>query len=134
MTRKVATIAAEATLSEAALLMAGHGVKRLPVVADGLLVGIVTRADLTRALAARSVAPPTAERPSDRELQRRVEAEFGTAAPGEWLIASVRGGIARLEGTTRDDDRHYALLRQVAAIPGVAEIEDRLVTLRDTPR
>jgi nucleotide-binding universal stress UspA family protein/CBS-domain-containing membrane protein len=53
MTRHVHTIDAEADLATAISRMAALGVKRLPVVdEDGALIGIVTRADLLRAIAA----------------------------------------------------------------------------------
>jgi CBS domain-containing protein len=50
MTREVITIGEEARIEEAARLMAKHGINRLPVVKDGKLVGIVTRADVIKAM------------------------------------------------------------------------------------
>jgi CBS domain-containing protein len=50
MTREVYTISPEAALSEAARLMVEKDVKRLPVVENDRLVGILTRKDLVRAL------------------------------------------------------------------------------------
>ena len=49
MTAPALTIASDRHISEAAALMTARGVNRLPVVDDGRLVGIVTRADLVRA-------------------------------------------------------------------------------------
>lgn len=52
MTRPAVTAAPEWSVAEAARAMMRHGVKRLPVVdPEGRLVGIVTRADLIRAMA-----------------------------------------------------------------------------------
>lgn len=51
MTRNPITIAATSPLSEASRLIEDLGVKRLPVVQDGALVGIIARADLIWALA-----------------------------------------------------------------------------------
>ena len=45
MSRDVVTVDEEADLSHVAKLMAEHGVKRLPVIRNGKLVGIVSRAD-----------------------------------------------------------------------------------------
>ncbi len=50
MTRGVITIDEEASIEEAARVMAKHGINRLPVVREGKLVGIVTRADVIKAL------------------------------------------------------------------------------------
>jgi len=49
MTTPVITIGEEASIDEAARLMAKKGVKKLVVVKDGRLVGIVTSSDLVRA-------------------------------------------------------------------------------------
>jgi CBS-domain-containing membrane protein len=51
MTPDPATVAASASLKEASRLIEQHGFKRLPVVENGKLVGIIARADLVRALA-----------------------------------------------------------------------------------
>jgi CBS domain-containing protein len=51
MVPHVITAEEETTLPELAELMIGHGVKRLPVVRDGRLVGIVSRADVVTAIA-----------------------------------------------------------------------------------
>ena len=40
----------EASLTELADLMLKHGVKRVPILRDGVLVGVVSRADLIRAV------------------------------------------------------------------------------------
>lgn len=52
MTREAVTIAPDASVGEAAILMDRHSVRRLPVVEDeGYLVGVIARADVVRALA-----------------------------------------------------------------------------------
>ena len=50
MTTDVKTVSETASVPEAAQIMSRHGVKRLPVARDGQVIGIVTRADLVRAL------------------------------------------------------------------------------------
>ena len=52
MTKKVITISKTTSLGEMTRLMVEHNIKRLPVVENGLLVGIVTRRDVIRAFAA----------------------------------------------------------------------------------
>jgi CBS domain-containing protein len=57
MSSPVITIGEDAHTDEIASLMAAHNVKRLPVLRDGRLVGIVRRADLLRTIAGGTAAP-----------------------------------------------------------------------------
>lgn len=50
MTPNPVTIAETASLEEAGRLIGDHDVKRLPVIRDGRLVGIIARADVVRAM------------------------------------------------------------------------------------
>jgi CBS domain-containing protein len=52
MSREVVEVSPDASIHDAATLMADHKVNRLPVVEGGRLVGIVTRGDIVRAIAA----------------------------------------------------------------------------------
>lgn len=84
-TREPATVSPDTTLEEAAGVMARHAVRRLPVVADGRVVGMLSERDLAVS-APRSVVGALAERlaaaPSDRE----------SAA---WLFGRSHGGRRR---------------------------------------
>jgi CBS domain-containing protein len=51
MVTPVITVSADASVPEIADLLARHRVKRVPVVRDGRVIGIVSRADVIRALA-----------------------------------------------------------------------------------
>jgi CBS domain-containing protein len=50
MSAPVITVGEETSLAEIARLLTTHRIKRVPVVRDGRIVGIVSRADLVRAL------------------------------------------------------------------------------------
>ena len=67
MTRTVVSISPVWGIETAAAIMRSKGIRRLPVVHDGRLVGIVTRADLIKALAAEvDSARPTRQPPRER--------------------------------------------------------------------
>ena len=50
MTAKVITVGENADMDEVVKLMIAHGIKRVPVVKDHKILGIVSRADIIRAL------------------------------------------------------------------------------------
>lgn len=74
MTRDVITAARDTPLREIANLMEKHGIKRVPIVQDGLVVGIVSRANLLQAIASASTGArddlEAAE--NDRALRERI--------------------------------------------------------------
>lgn len=53
MTPEVISVGEDATLEEIATLMAQHRIKRVPVMTNGSVVGMVSRSDIVRAIAAR---------------------------------------------------------------------------------
>lgn len=78
MTKNPITIGSTSSLGEACRLIEEHGIKRLPVVHNGELAGIIARADLVRALA-QTVESTTARNKRDesiddqlRELERQI--------------------------------------------------------------
>ena len=62
MAAPVVTVAEDTPIRAIAEALQEHGIKRVPVVRDGRIVGIVSRADLVRALA-RSMSPSPAAPP-----------------------------------------------------------------------
>jgi len=62
MTQPVVTVSEDTDVGEIARLLATYRIKRVPVVRDGRLIGIVSRADLLRALAAEPAGSPEAKR------------------------------------------------------------------------
>ena len=56
MTRQVISVSPNTSLQEIANLLEKHGIKRVPVIENGRLVGIVSRANLVQALATRGLA------------------------------------------------------------------------------
>ena len=71
------TVAANSSIGEACRLIEDRGIKRLPVVQNGELIGIIARADLVRALAqdieraAAATTPDVSVNERLRELERQ---------------------------------------------------------------
>ena len=128
MTDKLVTIKEDATLPEIAGLLERHGIKRVPVVQRGKPVGIVSRANLIRALAA---TKPTAlgVRKSDREIRVRLIAELQDqpwAAMWSPRHIVVTQGIVQLWGEIASEQERKATRALAERIPGVHKVEDHL--------
>jgi CBS domain-containing protein len=128
MSADVVTIGQNADLAEAAALMEKKRIKRLPVVVDGKVVGIVTRADFVRLLA-EFVRRPYEEPPvSDFEIQERLEAELkGQAwAPLGSITIAVKDSVVTIGGVVTDERQHKAVRAAAENIYGVREVLDHI--------
>ncbi len=76
MTREVISVSETTELGEVAMLLETNGIKRVPVVADGKLVGIISRANLVRALAATESAPSTFSDKDEQTIRNQVQDEL----------------------------------------------------------
>jgi CBS domain-containing protein len=74
MTREVITVADTTELAEIADLLETKRIKRVPVLRNGKLVGIVSRANLVRALAAIPAQPASTD--DDRSIRAKLLAEL----------------------------------------------------------
>lgn len=127
MTPDPVCIAPDTTLEEAVRIMEQHRVKRLPVIVDGRLVGIVSRANLVQALV--SLLPESGDsRPGDTEIRQRIIAEIAKRpwSPGSLINVVVRDGVAELWGTIFDERERLALKVAAENVPGVKAVKDHI--------
>jgi hypothetical protein len=106
--------------------MEKNKLKRLPVMRDGRVVGIVTRANLLQAVAslAREVPDPTAD---DDHIRDRIIRALGRNGwcPGG-LNVIVRDGVVNLGGIITDERSRRAAIVCTENIAGVKEVHDHL--------
>jgi CBS domain-containing protein len=128
MTTDVQTATEDTAPEEIVRRMERRRIKRVPILRGQKLVGIVSRANLLRALAnvAREVPPP---RPEDATIRERLLAELKKQnwAPVGTIDAIVRGGVVTLSGLPTDERQREALLVAAQNIPGVVKVEDGMV-------
>jgi CBS domain-containing protein len=128
MTHEVRTVAPDAPLEEVVRLMERHRIKRVPVVDNGKVVGIVTRANLLHAVAsfAEEIAPLSA---ADVAIRSRFLATLKDQpwAPLTAIDVTVRNGIVALSGIITDERQRQALRVAAENIPGVKDVEDNIV-------
>ena len=101
--------------------------KRLPVTVNGKLVGIVSRADLLRAIAASKTSPPTPPA-SDCEIR---ETLLKTLRREDWAQSAlvnviVTDGTVHLWGVVDGDDQRKAIVVAAKEVPGVVGVENHL--------
>ncbi|MFJ9012126.1 CBS domain-containing protein [Streptomyces canus] len=127
MTTPAVTVHADATLPEAARLMAHRRVERLPVVDEAArLVGIVTRRDLLEVFLR-----------SDEEIHRSVDEDV--LRNTLWLTpqnvaVSVRDGVVTLAGQLERRSEKAIALRTTGRVDGVVGVVDRLTYRLDDTR
>jgi CBS domain-containing protein len=126
MTHDPVTVSEDTPLEELVSLMEKHDVKRLPVIRGEKLVGIVTRANLLRAVAslARDVPDPTADDDHIRERISQAIARTGWRPIG--LQVTVRNGVVHLHGIIANAGSRQATIVAAENVAGVKEVHDHL--------
>ncbi len=128
MTPNPYTVTESTPVTEVVQLMERHRIKRVPVVCGRRLVGIVSRADLLRALARLARATETVAT-NDAEIRERVMAELRRQswAPLDLINIIVRDRIVELRGTITEDSARQAMVVAAENVPGVHAVHDHLV-------
>lgn len=125
MSDRPITIAEDSDVTEIVDLMERRRVKRLPVVRDGAVVGVVSRADLIRSLADRRlrVAPQ-----SDAAIRDAIVAELRAQswASAGLIDVDVENGEVRLRGAVLDERERHAIRVAAENAPGVVRVRDEL--------
>src|SRR5215470_11372704 len=112
-------------LEDVVRLMERHRVKRLPVVQDGKLVGMVSRADLLHALGnvARELKPVAGD---DATIREQIIAECAKQPWASRINVVVRDGVVGLWGVITDDRKRDAFIVAAENVPGVKDVHDHL--------
>lgn len=129
MTPLVVTVDEEAPLSDVVELMERRRIKRVPVTSGGKLSGIVTRADLLRALL--PLVPAATDGKTDVDVEKAIAAEMNRQpwAPGENVDVRVFHGVAEMRGVLIDDRERMALRVLVENTAGVRAVRDLMTTV-----
>ncbi len=130
MTPEVVTVSPREPLEGVVELMEKHRVKRLPVVAHDSLVGIVSRADLVRALVrvlARTALPAKVKR-NDTEIRNAILAILDKElwGPRFSVDVDVENGTVHLHGAVDDDRERTAVAVAAENVPGVKAVRNHL--------
>ncbi len=128
MSRSLASVSPEASLTDIVNLMTARRIKRVVVLEQGKLAGMVTRSDLLRTLHAREAMPTDGVPQDDSSIRERI---LKTIDKEGWAASAiinvqVTAGTAYLWGVVDSEEQRKAILVAVEGIPGVRTIEDHL--------
>ena len=127
MSTDIVSASEDTPLGQIATLLEKHRIKRIPILRDGRLVGIVSRANLIQALA--SSLPQVATGDSDRkirvELLDRLHDQDWTDFGSRNIIVS--GGVVHLWGLVGSPEEHKALIALAEGVPGVVKVSDETI-------
>lgn len=127
MTRNLVTISGDTPVNEIAGLLEKHRIKRVPVVHDGRIVGIVSRANLLHGLASLAPEPNSADI-GDREIREaitKVLSKLFGLGPA-MINVVVKDGDVELWGTVNNEIEERAAIVAAEGVPGVGKIESHL--------
>jgi CBS domain-containing protein len=130
MTRDVVTVTEDIDLGEVAALLEAKRIKRVPVTRDGKVIGIISRANLVRALGATKGAPLREGESDDRTIRARLLTELGRE---EWARVwpedvIVRDNVEHFWFSSDEPEEKKQALRVAAeTIPGVRGVEEHVV-------
>jgi CBS domain-containing protein len=133
MTDTVRTISEDTELEEIVEMMERYCIKRVPVVREGKLVGIVTRSNLMHAMVSMARTAPETQQ-SDVAIRDQL---LGELKKQEWVPIAmsnvvVNGGVVDLWGAIIDERQRAALKVAAENIPGVKGVKDHLVWIDPT--
>ena len=129
MTPDVVTVEEATPLQDVAETMRTKKVKRLPVTRAGLVVGIISRADLVKVLADKLEA--AVETGDDTSVRDAIMAELRRHSwvPLRSITISVSEGVAAIDGVVFDDRQRQAIAVAAENTAGVKSVDNRLIVV-----
>jgi len=111
-----------------ALLLEKHGIKRVPILDHGKLVGIVARANLLQALAGLEVETPVRQAGKDAEIREEILARLSGAPWRPWLFnVTVHDGVADLWGIANAAEEKNAAGVAAENAPGIFSVNNHII-------
>jgi CBS domain-containing protein len=128
MTHDVLSVTEETPVADIAIILETNRIKRVPVLRDGKLAGIVSRANLVRALAMTINEAADGAEADDRAIRDKLLVELKEQKWAEVSPANVtvKDGVVHLWSSYLSEQEKRALLVAAENIPGVRRVEDHM--------
>jgi CBS domain-containing protein len=140
MTRAVICAHETASLREVADLMLKHKIKRVPIVRDGAILGVVSRVDLVKALISAGDKTSSPQRiqgaAEDQQLRDAVMAcvKGQSWALAQWFDVVALHGIVHLWGSAPNDAVRQAYADAARQVRGIQALENHMHVARQDGR
>jgi CBS domain-containing protein len=130
MTTGVVTATEDASLAEIASLFERHRIKRVPIVRDGQVVGVVSQSNLIQALAS-TIGVSQSGGDTDRRIRDEILARLKQQ---DWTDfgsrnITVNHGTVHLWGLINSEAERRALTALAEGVPGVSRIRDEMFAI-----
>jgi CBS domain-containing protein len=128
MSRPVISVPPDMPLDQVARTLEKNGIKRVPVVQDGKIVGILSRANLVQALATvynKATAPTIDDSKLRDQVMAQLEAQPWTHP--SMLNVTVHDGVVDLWGIVDSVAEKKAIRVAAEVTPGVKAVNDHLL-------
>ena len=128
MSTEVVSASEDTPLDEIATLLEKHRIKRVPIIKEGKLVGVVSRSNLIQALASAQIGVHPAieaDRTIRSELLSRLAEQDWTNFGSRNVI--VTQGVVHLWGLVGSEDERHALTALAEDVPGVVSVSDEMI-------
>lgn len=127
MTAEVISVNQDVDISEIASLLAKHHVKRVPVIDNGQVVGIVSRANLLQGLAVGGNSATLTPSSTDSSIRDQIIAGLREAGISDvWVNVIVEAGKVQLWGLVETDEERKAAYIAADKTLGVTSVETHL--------
>lgn len=132
MTRDVIVAEPRTPLDEIVALLENNSIKRVPIVSNGQIVGIVSRANLVQAFAALYKELHLETAPNDATIREKLMQRLSKEpwAHTSRLNAIVNDGVVDLYGMVKSEIEKNAVRVAAESTPGVRAVNDNLALRR----
>jgi len=133
MTRAVISVSPDLPIEATALVLDQRRIRRVPVVVDGRVVGIVSRGDLVKLLANAPSPPggPTSDSQLVTEMRARLAKEAWVSHHG--IVVDAEQGELSIWGMVASEAEKSAVETMARSLPGVRSVRSRLLVESEVP-
>ena len=136
MTASVVTVSEDDRLSRVAETLEQHGIKRVPVVRNGKVIGLVSRANLLHGLATDpeplpEPTPPPRQPSNDDESIRAMILNrlHNDLTIGRAINVIVKNGAADIWGGVETESERQEIRVAIENVPGVVSVKDHIYVM-----